>query len=181
MPSAHDLREAGLQHFRAERLPAAATAFAEAAALYEAAGDLAAAAELRNNLCVVRMALNDWPGALSAVEGTPEIFARLNDPLRAAQAVANQAAAQDGAGNVEAAAALYLRAIEQLGALGEKDTRAACFKKLSALQIKLGQQMQALASMHSGLNLSAELSPKEKMLKEMIDKAVKLMGGSLPG
>jgi hypothetical protein len=51
---------------------------------------------------------------------------------------------------------------------------------LSALQIKLGQQMQALASMHSGLSLSAELSPKEKMLKEMIDKAVKLMGGSLP-
>ncbi|MCS6909647.1 MAG: tetratricopeptide repeat protein [Anaerolineales bacterium] len=178
--SPHDLKASGLNHYRAERYAEAAAAFAEAATGFEAAGDRANAAEMRNNLCVVRMAQNDWVGALEAVEGTPEVFRALGDRLREAQALANLAAAHDGAGHVEQAADLYVQAIDLLGQLGETETRAACFKKLSALQVKLGQQLQALASMHSGLNLSTELSPKEKMLKEMIDKAVKLMGGSLP-
>jgi tetratricopeptide (TPR) repeat protein len=178
--SPHDLQASGLSHYRAERYPEAAAAFAEAAAGFESAGDRASAAEMRNNLCVVRLALEDWAGALAAVEGTPQVFQAQGNRLREAQAIANLAAAHDGAGHVEQAAAFYVQAIDLFGQLGETETRAACFKKLSALQIKLGQQMQALASMHSGLSLSAELSPKEKMLKEMIDKAVKLMGGSLP-
>jgi len=174
------LKDSGLRHYRAERYAEAAAAFVQAAAGFEAAGDSAGAAEMRNNLCVVRLAQSDWDGALAAVAGTPEVFRALGDRLREAQAVANLAAAHDGAGHVTQAAELYTQAIDLFGQLGETETRAACFKKLSALQIKLGQQMQALASMHSGLNLSAELSPKEKMLKQMIDKAVKLMGGSLP-
>lgn len=178
--SPHDLQASGLRHYRAERYAAAAAAFAEAALGFEAAGDNASAAEMRNNLGVVRLALEDWAGALAAVAGTPDVFRAHGDRLREAQAIANLAAAHDGAGHVEQAAELYVQAVDLFGQLGETETRAACFKKLSALQIKLGQQLQALASMHSGLNLSAELSPQEKLLKEMIDKAVKLMGGSLP-
>lgn len=178
--SPHDLKTSGLRHYHAERYAEAATAFAQATAGFEAIGDPAGAAEMRNNLCVVRLAQHDWAGALAAVEGTPEVFRALGDQLREAQAIANLAAAHDGAGHVEPAAELYVQAIDLFGQLGESETRAACFKKLSALQIKLGRQMQALASMHSGLNLSADLSPQEKLLKEMIDKAVGLMGGSLP-
>jgi tetratricopeptide (TPR) repeat protein len=96
--------------------------------------------------------------------------------MREAQAVANLAAAHDGAGHVEQAAELYGQAIDLFGALNEKENRAACFKKLSALQIKQGQQLQALASMRSGLNLSSELSAKEKTLKTMLDTAMKMIG-----
>jgi tetratricopeptide (TPR) repeat protein len=174
--SPESLRQAGLDHYRADRLPEAAQAFAEAAAAYDAAGDRAAAAEMRNNAAVVRMAQADWAGAQAALAGTPELFRALGDRRREGEALANQAAAHDGAGDAEPAVALYLQAIDRLGEAGEAETRAACYKKLSALQIKLGQQLQALASMRSGLNLSSELSPKEKALKELLDKAMKMTG-----
>ena len=55
--------------------------------------------------------------------------------------------------------------------------RAACWKALSNLQIKQDNKLQALASMQIGLNLSTDLSPKEKTLKGLIDQAFKLMNG----
>jgi tetratricopeptide (TPR) repeat protein len=171
-----EFKDLGLQHYRAGRFDEAARAFDEAAQACARAGDPGAAAEMRNNLGVVRLAQQDWAGALAAVEGTPEVFRALGDRLREGQAAANLAAAHDGAGQVERAAELYVQAIDLLGQAGEAETRAACFKKLSALQVQRGQQMQALASMRSGLNLSSELTPKEKMLKELLDKAMKMMG-----
>lgn len=176
MSSPAELKDQGLAFYRAERYAEAADKFAEAARACEAEGDRGAAAEMRNNLCVARMAENQWDAALAAVEGTPDVFRALGDRLREAQALANLAAAHDGEGHVEQAATLYEQAIDLFGELGETENRAACFKKLGALQIKQGKQLQALASMHSGLNLSPKLSPKEKTLKGMLDKAMKMIG-----
>ncbi len=176
MPSPTELKEQGLAAHRAERFAEAAAKFAEAAQAFEVAGDRVAAAEMRNNLCVVKMAEEDWEAAIAAVEGTPAIFHECGDALREAQANANLAAAHEGAGHDDEALELYQRAIDQFGELGEKDTRAACFKKLSGLQVKHGQQMQALASMRSGLNLSGDLSPKEKALKGVLNQALKMIG-----
>jgi tetratricopeptide (TPR) repeat protein len=178
--TAHELKEQGLRHFRAERLAEAATAFTEAQRQFEAAGDRAAAAEMRNNLCVIHMAQEAWPAAIAVVAETPETFRELGDSMREAQALANLAAAHDGAGHIDQAAELYVQAIDLFGQLGERDTRAACFKKLSNMQVKQGNKLQALASMRSGLNLSSELSAQEKVLKEALDKATRLMGGNLP-
>lgn len=174
--TASELKARGLQHYSAERYAEAAQAFAQAAQSFDSAGERAAAAEMRNNECVARMAVGDWPGALAAVEGTAEVFRAIPDRLREGQALANLAAAHDGAGHVEQAVEVYLQAIDLFGELGETETRSACFKKLSALQIKLGRQMQALASMRSGLTLASELSPKEKMLKDLLDRAMKMIG-----
>jgi tetratricopeptide (TPR) repeat protein len=121
------------------------------------------------------MAEKDWEAALTAVEGTPAVFHALGNRMREAQALANLAAAHDGAEHVEQAVALYEQAIDLFGELDEKENRAACFKKLSALQIKQGQQLQALASMQSGLSLSSELSPREKTLKGLLDKTMKMI------
>ena len=175
-----ELKEKGLRHFRAEQLPEAVAAFAEAQHQFILAGDSAAAAEMRNNLCVIHMAQEDWAAAIADVDGTPETFRAAGDRMREAQSLANLAAAHDGAGHVDVAADLYVQAINLFGQLGERDTRAACFKKLSNLQVKQGHKLQALASMRSGLNLSTELTAQEKILKEAVDKATKLMGGNFP-
>jgi tetratricopeptide (TPR) repeat protein len=103
MPSPSELKEHGLALYRAERYADAAEKFAEAARACEAAGDRGAAAEMRNNQCVAHMAVSQWDAALAAVEGTPEMFRALGDRMREAQAVANLAAAHDGAGHVEQA------------------------------------------------------------------------------
>ncbi len=176
MPSPLELKDQGLRFYRADQFPQAAEKFTQAAQAYAETGDEVTAAEMLNNLCVVRLAQQDWDAARAVVAGTPDIFRAHGDALREAQALANLAAAHDGAGQVEDAIPLYEKVIEIFGALNEQDNRAACYKKLSALQIKKGLQLQALASMHSGLNLSPELTAKEKTLKAMLDRAMKMIG-----
>jgi tetratricopeptide (TPR) repeat protein len=177
MTSASLLKEQALAHFRAERLNEAAAGFEQAAQAFAAEGDPGAAAEMRNNVAVVRLAQKDWPGALAALEGTPAVFRALGDKLREAQAWSNRAAALDGAGDLDQAAGLYQQAIDQFGALGERENRAACLKALSALQIKQGKQFQALASMQAGLNTAPKLNVREKTLKGLLDRALKMIGG----
>ncbi len=173
---AEALKKSGLAHFSSDRFAEAAIAFDQAALAYEAAGRPADAAEMRNNLCVVKMSQDDWPGALAAVEGTEAVFAAAGDGRREAQAIANRAACFEGLGRVDEALQTYQRAIDLLGELGEHDTRSACYKRMSGLQVKSGRQLEALASMRSGLDLTNKPSMRERMLKGMLDKAVKGLG-----
>ncbi len=173
---AEALKKTGLDHFKADRFADAASAFDQSALAFEAAGRPADAAEMRNNLCVVKMSQDDWPGALAAVEGTEAVFAAAGDSRREAQAIANRAACFEGLGRVEDALQTYQRAIDLLGDIGEHETRSACYKRMSGLQVKSGQQLQALASMRSGLDLTDRPSMRERMLKGMLDKAIKGLG-----
>jgi tetratricopeptide (TPR) repeat protein len=175
MSTANELKEHGLRLFREDKLPEAAEQFQAAAEAYQGAGDELSAAEMRNNVCVVRLAEKNWDAALAAVEGTPELFARQGQRLRQAQALSNLAAAHDGAGRLDQAASLYEQAIDLYKELGDTENRAACWKALSNLQVKQDNKLQALASMQAGLSLQSELSPKEKTLKGLIDQAFKLM------
>lgn len=177
MTTATEIKEQGLDLFRRDQLPAAAEKFLEAARLFQAERQPLGAAEMLNNVCVVRLAEKDWDAALRAVLGTPELFQQNGQPLRQAQALGNLAAAHDGAGHLDEAAALYQQAIDLYKELGDTENRAACWKAFSALQIKQDNKLQALASMQAGLNLSTDLSPKEKTLKGLLDQAFKLMNG----
>jgi tetratricopeptide (TPR) repeat protein len=178
MSTAAELKEQGLSLFRQDRLAEAAERFSQAAALSAAAGEIAAAAEMRNNLAVIHLAEKNWTAALEAVAGTPEVFRAAGDRMREAQALSNVAAANEGLGELEAAGEAYLAAIEIFTALGERENRSACWKALSGLQIKQDKKLQALASMQAGLNLqTTKLSAREKTLKGLLDKAFKLMNG----
>jgi tetratricopeptide (TPR) repeat protein len=131
-------------------------------------------------VAVVMLAQKKWALALAAVQGTPEVFRELGDRSREAQALANLANAHDNAGHLDEAAKLYEQAVDLFTALGEKENRAACWKALSALQLRQNKQLQSLASMHAGLALTEDLrdlSVKEKTLKAMLDKAMKMIGG----
>ena len=176
MSQPEDLKNKGLQEYRADDLDGAATAFEQAAAAYAAAGQADMAAEMRNNIAVVRLAQRDWPGALSAGAGTPELFRGRGDKLREAQALANLAAAHEGAGDLAAAASLYEQAIEGFTEIGERENRGACWKALSGIQVKQDKKLQAMASMQAGLNLSENLSAREKTLQGVLNQAMKMIG-----
>jgi tetratricopeptide (TPR) repeat protein len=178
MPSPTELKTQGLQLFQADRLAEAADKFLEAAQAFTAEGDKGAAAEMMNNVGVVRLAEKNWEAALTAVQGTPEVFHELGDQMREAQAMSNLANAHDGAGRLDDAARLYERAIDLFAELGETENRAACWKALSGVQIKQGKQLQAVASMQAGLKLSPKLSAKEKAYKSVLDQAMKMIGGN---
>lgn len=175
-PAASDLHQQGLVLFRQDRLSEAVERFLEAARLYGDAGQPDMAAEMMNNVAVVRLAEKDWAAALAAVTGTVEVFRARGDRLREAQALSNLAAAHDGAGRLDEAAALYEGAIDLYAEVGERANRAACWKALSGLQMKQNKRLQALASMDSALRLQVELSPREKTLQGLLNRAMKLMG-----
>jgi tetratricopeptide (TPR) repeat protein len=177
MPRAAEIQDEGLAHFRADRLAEAGDSFAAAAEAFVTQDEPLKAAEARNNLCVVRLAEQNWEAALAAVSGTPETFAAAGDRLRHAQALSNLAAAHAGAGHLDEAARLYEQAIDGFTEPGEAENRAACWKALSAVQIKQDNKLQAMASMRSGLNLTPKLTPREKTLRGLLDKAIKMMGG----
>ncbi len=178
MPTATQLKETGLSYFRLDQYTDAAARFAEAAAAFEAENLPVDAAEMRNNLCVVRLAEKDWAAALAAVEDTPAVFKAAGDATREAHAIGNLARALEGVERLDEATSTYEQAIELYTALGaaENDNRAACYKALSGIQIKQDKKFQALASMQSGLNLTQTLSAKEKTLKGLLDQVFKLMG-----
>jgi tetratricopeptide (TPR) repeat protein len=176
MPKAAEIKEQGLAFFRQEQFSEAAESFAQAATLYDAQSEPLQAAETRNNLGVVRLAQQDWEGAVAAVQGTPEVFAAAGDRLRQAQAISNLANAHDGAGHVDQAGELYEQAIDMFTDLGEMETRAACWKALSGVQLKQDKKFQAMASMQAGLKLAPKLSAREKTLKGLLDQAFRLMG-----
>lgn len=174
-PTPHKVR--GLEAFRADDLAAAEAAFVEAARLYAAEGRAADAAEMQNNLSVVRLAQSDAAGALAAVAGTPKVFAAAGDRLRQAQALMNEAKAHEGLEHLEQATRGYEQAIELFAAVGDTEHRAACWKALSGVQVKQKKNLQAMASMQAGLSLSAELTAKEKTLKTMLDRAMSMIQG----
>ena len=175
MPSPSQLKDQGLAYYQKDQLAEAADCFAQAASAYDAQAEPLSAAEARNDLAVVRLAQQDWAGALAAVEGTPQVFAAAGDRLRQAQAIANLANAHEGAGHVDQAGDCYEQAIEMFTELGETETRAACWKALSGIQVKQDKKLQAIASMQAGLKLSPKLSAREKTLKGLLDQAIKLM------
>ena len=177
MPSPAELKTLGLQLFHAERYDEAAEAFARAAEAFAAESERGPAAEMMNNVAVVCLARQQWEMALNAAQGTPEIFRALGDKLREAQAIGNVANALENLNRLDEAGQKYEQAIDLFSALGEKENRAACWKALSNLQIKQDKKLQALASMQAGLNLAENLSPREKTLKGLLDKAMKMIGG----
>jgi tetratricopeptide (TPR) repeat protein len=131
MTNATSIKEEGLELFRRDQLAEAAEKFQEAARLFEAEGQPVGAAEMLNNVCVVRLAEKNWEAALAAVQGTPKLFEQHGERLRQAQALSNLAAAHDGAGSLDQAAALYEQAIDLYKDLGDTENRAACWKALS--------------------------------------------------
>lgn len=151
LSSPAELAEEGRRLYGAGDYAAAAGLFENAAAGYRAAGQAALAAEMANNLSVAQLQAGDPAAALAAVAGTAEIFAEAGDRLKMALAWGNQAAALEGLGHIAEAEQDYERSAAVLKELGENDLRAEVMKALTALQVRGGRQMEALASMQSGL------------------------------
>jgi tetratricopeptide (TPR) repeat protein len=147
----------------------AAQTFHAAQSAFEAAGDELATAEMANNCSVAYLQAEQPEEALKAVEGTAEIFARYEDTRRQGMAVGNNAAALEALGRVDEAIEAYLQAAKLLEQAGEDQLRVEIMQSLSALQFREGRQLEALASMQSGLEGVEKPSPKQRVLKKFLN------------
>jgi tetratricopeptide (TPR) repeat protein len=156
--------------------------FLSAAHIFEAAqrgyliqGDRLNAAEMANNCSVAYLQAGEGLAALEAVEGTAEIFAEFDDLRRQAMALGNLASALEAVDRVEEAAEAYQQSADILAQSNEDQLRANVLHSLSVLQFRMGKQLQALASMQSGLEGVKHPTPKQTVLKKLVSIPVDML------
>lgn len=169
--------KAAKQAYQQSDYSAAASLYAAAASAYQARGKLLLAAEMANNQSVALLQAGDAQGALVAASGTEAVFEDGGDQLKAAMAIGNQAAALDALNRLQEAEELYQRCAAILKDLGEEQLRAQVMQSLSALQLRGGRQLEALASMQAGVQGIQKPNLRQRMLKKLLDLPNKLFKG----
>lgn len=170
-----------MNHFKPEQLVAegkaaylrgdyltAARTYAAAAESYQTAGKTLLAAENANNASVAYLQADEPQSSLESVEGTPQIFAEAGDLRRQGMALGNQAAALEACDRTVEAADLYQQSADILKQAGEDKLQANAMQSLSALQLRTGRQLEALATMSAGLEEIKHPDPKQRLLKRLL-------------
>jgi tetratricopeptide (TPR) repeat protein len=170
------LDEEGKAAYSRKDFSAAARAFQAASQGYASSGDDLSSAEMLNNASVALLRAGDAEGALQAVGTTPEVFAQANDLRRQGMALGNQGAALDALKRYDEAIDAYERSAEVFKQVGAEDLRANVLKSLSALQLRTGRQMQALASMQAGLDQIEKPTPQQSLLKRLLRLPLQMLG-----
>ena len=155
-----------------------AHAFEAAAQAFLSSGDELMASEMRNNSSVAFLQAGEAEAALQAVEGTAEIFAQADDTRRQGMALGNLGAALEALSRVGESMEAYLQSAELLKQAGEADLRMHVMRSLSALQLRSGLQIEALATMQAGLEGVEKPSPKQRLLKRLLNIPSKLLNKS---
>lgn len=172
------LAQEGKDAYQAGEVLRAADLFNAAAEGYSAQGDTLMAAEMANNRGVALLQANEAQAALDAVSGTDKVFEEVGDRLRLAMALGNQGAALDALKRLDEAERAYLRSAELLKELGEHDLRAPVMKSLSALQMRTGRQLEALATMQAGVEGMERPNLRQRILKKLLRIPFKLFNRS---
>ena len=126
------------------------------------------AAEQRNNCSVALLKAENPQGALDAAAGTDQLFAEAGDLSKEGMALGNMGAALEALGRLDEAADMYERSASLFNQAGEKDLLSFVLKSLSAIQVRQGHQLEALATMQSALDSIEKPSLKEKLVKQLL-------------
>jgi tetratricopeptide (TPR) repeat protein len=155
----------------------AAQEFQAAAEGYQSIGSHLDAAEMFNNSSVAYIQADDAQSALEVVAGTANVFAEAGDLRRQGLALGNHATALEASGQLEEALEMYQQSAELLKQAGETNMRASVMQSLSALQLKTGHQLEALATMQAGLDGIDKPNPKQRALKKLLQMPFKMLNG----
>jgi len=155
----------------------AAHSFEAARLAYQSANDPVKAAEMANNCSVAFLQNGDKEAALNAVEGTEAIFTEAGDQKRLAMAYGNRAAALEALNRLEEAEHTYWKSAQILKEIGEEDLRLSVMQSISALQLRTGRQMQAVATMHAGVENIEKPTLKQRFLKRLLGVPMQMMTG----
>jgi tetratricopeptide (TPR) repeat protein len=169
MDTPAQLSQEGKKLYAAGKFTQAGHTFGQAAEGYLAANDQIAWAEARNNQSVALLQDGNPAGALASLEGTHAAFETAGDKLRLAMSWGNRASALDALDRLDEAEQEYLRASELLKELSQHDLRAELQKGLSAMLMRSGRQMEALATMKVGVDGLENPGIKGSLLKKLLE------------
>jgi hypothetical protein len=129
-----------------------------------------------NNCSVAFLQAGKPQAALDAAKGTDFIFISSGDKIHQAMALANQAAALKDLHRDPEALRLYQDSADLLKATSEREMRSQVMKKISTIQIRTGNKMDATVSMYGALQDKEKLTSKERSLKSLLDTLYGYMG-----
>lgn len=154
--------------YKTKDYTAAAQAYEAVADAYSHIDETVQAAEMRNNASVAYLQGKQAQKAFDAVEHTDQVFADAGELRKQAIALGNQAAALEALNQLEAAANKYQESSSLLKQIGDHELRATVMQALSGVQLRLGQQMDALVTMQAGLEEIEKPNFKQKLVKKIL-------------
>lgn len=154
----------------------AAQVFLQAAESFAQTGNPLDAAEMQNNASVAFLQAGDAQNSLQALADSESVFAAANDLHRRALAVGNRASALDALNRFEEAEQAYQLAADLLQQTGDHASRLHLMQAYSAMQLRTGKQLQALATMHAGLENAPKLSLQQRFLKKLLQIPMSMVG-----
>ena len=168
MTTPQDLSAAGKRAYENGRYAQAAALFLQARDAWKEHNEPLEAAEAANNASVAFLQAGEAQTALDVVRGTAEIFTQAGDLKRAGMAWGNIAAALEALERLDEALDAYQQSADLLKRAGESDLRLHVMQAISALQLRSGRQLEALASMQAGLDGVGKLTPKQRFLRRLL-------------
>ena len=177
MSNGQALQDQGVKLFKQHDYEAAARAFQEAQAAYEADNDTMMSAEMRVNLGLVHRSLGENQPALEAMQQALEVFQNANDELRVAKVLGNMGGVYAALGDKEQAYNCYRQAADIFKEQGENKLYGETLIAMGDLQMRDGKLMSGAATYEAGLGNLDELSASQKVLKGLMGFRNKLTGG----
>jgi tetratricopeptide (TPR) repeat protein len=166
--SPSDLRKEAERAYKQKDYLSAAKSYQAAAECYSQPGEQITAAELLNNASVAYLQAGEPEAALQATLDTEITFSEAGDTRRQAIALGNQAAAYETLGQFESAADAYKTSSELLKKIDDQELRSVVMQSLSAVQLRLGNKMEALVTMQAGLEQIENPGLKQKLVKKIL-------------
>lgn len=163
-----ELKQEAERAYKSKNYLSAAQSFRAAADGYTQISEQLMAAEMLNNASVAYLQDEQPDLALDTALHTDQIFSAAGDTRRQAIALGNQAAAYEALDQLESAVQAYQESSELLKEIDDHELRPAVMQSLSAVQLRLGQQMDALITMQSGLDAIEKPTIKQKLFKKIL-------------
>lgn len=169
------LAKEGKKAYQRGDFASAARSFQAASQGFASVQDNLNAAEMANNASVAYLQAEEPNAALDVLKGTPETFQQAGDIRRQGLALGNYGATLEALGRIDEAMEAYSESAELLAEAGEDQFRANVMQSLSTLQMRSGRQLEALATMQSGLDGVSKPSPKQRFLKKLLGVPFRMM------
>jgi tetratricopeptide (TPR) repeat protein len=177
MPTADELKNNGIEHYRAGEFEEAIAAFAQAQPAFLASGDVEQAAECANNRGVAARQTARLDEAEAAFTQARQLFEKLGDRKSQGMVAGNLGALAESRDQRERAVTLYKEAIKLFEAAGAADLSAETWRALSRLRMKQGQWFAALGAYDTSLDSVQHPTATQRALRSLLKLSRRLISG----
>jgi tetratricopeptide (TPR) repeat protein len=174
-PSYEQLREAGVQHFRAGQLSAARQAFESARLAAQQNANPQGEAEMSNNLGMVCQKAKEYDAAYQHFDAAIHLLASIGDDVKRAQAMGNLGALLAEQGKYKEAEIRLEQAAEVFHKLRDSQNEALTLKWLSRIHMQHRDIFAAIFAYERALARLEPLPPHLSLFRKLLQIPLRML------